>query len=240
MGRIEDQQALRELYAAPAARALAKAIPELDAHCIRFIGLSPFCVIGSASATGKPDLSPRGGAPGFAKVEDSAILLPDRPGNNRLDMLSKLAANPRIALLFMVPGMDETLRVFGNAEIVSGDDFGTDFVTNNRAPQTVLKITVDQVFFQCGKALMRAQLWSEESKCDRSAMPTMGEIMRDHIGHTDHVETQDEMVSRYRKQLYSRCERLSLAAQAALGAHGGPRSNRQAESAIDRKSRSTG
>lgn len=202
MGRLKDQAALRQLYPVPSARALAKVIPELDVHCIRFIGLSPFCVIGSASATGEPDLSPRGGKPGFAKVEDrGTILLPDRPGNNRLDTLSKLAANPRIALLFMVPGMDETLRVFGNAEIVSGDDFGADFVTNNRAPQTVLKITVDQAFFQCGKALMRAQLWNEESKRHRSAMPTMGEIMRDHTGHTDHVETQDEMVSRYRKQL---------------------------------------
>ena len=202
MGKIEDQQALRELYPAPAARALAKALTELDAHCIRFIGLSPFCVIGSASPTGEPDLSPRGGAPGFATVHGSRpSLLPDRPGNNRLDTLSKLAANARIALLFMVPGMDETLRVFGSAEIVSGADFGGDFVTNNRAPQTVLKITVNQAFFQCGKALMRAQLWNEESKCDRSDMPTMGEIMRDHTGHTDHVETQDEMLTRYRKQL---------------------------------------
>ena len=97
--------------------------------------------------------------------------------------------------------MDETLRVFGNAEIVSGADFGSVFVTNNKGPQTVLKIAVNQAFFQCGKALMRAQLWNQESKRDRSAMPTMREIMRDHTGHTDHLETQDEMVSRYRKQL---------------------------------------
>ncbi len=202
MAKIASAGVLREFYPVPGARALAKAIAELDAHCIRFIALSPFCVIGSASAAGEPDLSPRGGAPGFAAVRDGrTILIPDRPGNNRLDTLSKLAANPRTALLFLVPGMDETLRVFGNAEIVAGADFGGDFVTNNRAPQTVLKITVKQAFFQCGKALMRAQLWNAESKRDRSAMPTMGEIMRDQTGHTDHVETQDEMLNRYRKQL---------------------------------------
>jgi len=143
MGKIEDPKALRDLYPAPGARALAKEVRELDAHCTRFIALSPFCVMGSATNAGDPDLSPRGGAPGFAKVRDSrTILMADRPGNNRLDSLSKLAANPRIALLFLVPGLDETLRVFGTAEIVAGADFGNDLISNGRAPQTVLKIAV--------------------------------------------------------------------------------------------------
>ncbi len=202
MGKIEDQKALRELYPAPSARALAKEVKELDAHCTRFIALSPFCVMGSATREGDPDLSPRGGAPGFAKVQDSrTIVIADRPGNNRLDSLSKLAANPRIALLFLVPGLDETLRVFGAAEIVAGADFGDDLIGNGRAPQTVLKITVQRAFFQCGKALMRAQLWGGEAKHDRGGLPTMGEIMSDQTGLPGPVETQDEMLERYRRQL---------------------------------------
>jgi uncharacterized protein len=201
MGKIEDPKALRNLYPAPGARALAKEIKELDAHCARFIAMSPFCVMGSASSAGDPDLSPRGGAPGFAKVRDSrTIAIADRPGNNRLDSLSKLAANPRIALLFLVPGLDETLRVFGTAEILAAADFGDELTSNGRAPQTVLKITVERAFFQCGKALMRAQLWGGISKRDRGGLPSMSEIMRDQTGMGP-VETQDEVLERYRKQL---------------------------------------
>jgi len=201
MGTIENPEGLRELYAAPSARALAKEVKELDAHCARFIALSPFCVMGSATNAGNPDLSPRGGAPGFATVQDSrTILIPDRPGNNRLDSLDKLVANPRIALLFLVPGVDETLRVFGKAEIVAGADFNGEFVTNGREPKTVLKIAVERAFFQCGKALMRAQLW-KPAGTDRAGLPTLGEMIKDQTGHADRTETQEEMTLRYRKEL---------------------------------------
>jgi len=202
MGTIENPQALRELYAAPGARALAKEVKELDAHCARFIALSPFCVMGSATSAGEPDLSPRGGAPGFATVRDSrTILIPDRPGNNRLDSLGKLAANPRIALLFLIPGVDETLRVFGKAEIVAGADFAGDFATNGKPPKTVLKIAVERAFFQCGKALMRAQLWNAAPRSDRAGLPTLGEMIKDQTGLADRTESQEEMTLRYRKEL---------------------------------------
>jgi uncharacterized protein len=202
MGKITNPQALRELYAAPGARALAKEVKELDAHCARFIALSPFCVLSSVIADGGPDLSPRGGAPGFVMVRDSrTLVIPDRPGNNRLDSLRNLAADPRIGLLFLVPGLDETLRVYGRAEIVAGAEIGEELVSNDRAPKTALKISVERAFFQCGKALMRAQLWNAESRRDRSAMPPLGEVIRDQTGLSERVETQQEMVTRYRKEL---------------------------------------
>jgi PPOX class probable FMN-dependent enzyme len=204
MGKIDGSKKLTELYPAPKARALAKEVSEIDRHCARFIELSPFCILGSASPGAHPDLSPRGGAPGFAKVIDShTILIPDRPGNNRLDSLRQLADNPTIALLFLVPGVDETLRVYGRVEILHGEEFGDQFVSNDKRPTTVLKINVNKAFFQCAKALMRAQLWSEASKVDRSRLPSLAEIVNDQVKRPELAiaETQEEMLRRYGREM---------------------------------------
>jgi predicted pyridoxine 5'-phosphate oxidase superfamily flavin-nucleotide-binding protein len=113
MRRMEEPGDLRTIYALPKDRALGKVRRSLDQHCARFVSLSPFCILGSVDARGRPDLSPRGGPPGFAKVlSPEGLLIPDRPGNNRLDGLSNLIGNPLVALLFLVPGIDETLRVY--------------------------------------------------------------------------------------------------------------------------------
>jgi PPOX class probable FMN-dependent enzyme len=201
MTAIDDPADLRALYAHPKERSLRKVLSRLDQHCIHFISLSPFCVLGTASSEGIPDLSPRGGAPGFVQVLDErTLVLPDRPGNNRLDSLSNLAANPAISLLFLVPGVDETLRVHGTVEIVPTETF--DVVEGDRKPgATVLQITVRQAFFHCAKALMRSHLWSDEAKIDRETFPTLGQILKDQLQDDGPVESHAEMVRRYSSEL---------------------------------------
>lgn len=200
MDTIEDARALRDRYPEPKPRALRKVVRRLDTHCARFIALSPFCVLASASPDAQPDLSPRGGAPGFVRVlDDHTLLLPDRPSNNRLDSLSKLAATPDLALLFFVPGVDETLRVYGRAALLPTGSFEDEAI--GLPSPSALRIDVDRAFFHCGKALMRARLWRDEARVDRSVLPSLGEILKDQIGDTGTPETQGEMLLRYAEEL---------------------------------------
>jgi PPOX class probable FMN-dependent enzyme len=172
-------------------------VPRLDAHCARFIALSPFCVLSSVDSGAFPDLSPRGGEPGFVRMlDDRTLLLPDRPGNNRLDSLSNLADHPAVALLFFVPGVDELLRVYGTATILPAGSF-LDERDTGRPSATALKISVERAFFHCAKALMRAHLWSEEAKVDRACLPTLGEMLKDQTGEEAPAESQEEMILRY-------------------------------------------
>lgn len=200
MDTIEDPGSLRALYPAPGTRAVRKVIARLDAHCARFIALSPFCVISSVSPDGWPDLSPRGGAPGFVRVLDErTLVLPDRPGNNRLDSLSNVAATASVALLFLVPGVDETLRVHGSAAILPAGAFVD---AHARRPSlTVLRIHVERAFFHCAKALMRARLWSDDARIDRDTFPTLGQILNDQLGDNAPPETQEQMLRRYAESL---------------------------------------
>jgi PPOX class probable FMN-dependent enzyme len=204
MTAIDDQTALRARYPAALERSLRKQIDRIDRHCRRFIELSPFFVIASAGPDGTADASPRGGPPGFVLVEDEHTLLaPDWPGNNRLDSLANLVANPGVGLLFMIPGVDETLRVNGTVTISDDAALRERFATDGRgAPRAVLVISVADAYLHCAKALMRSRLWDPDARVPRDALPTMGEMMRDHIGSTDEPESQEEMVERYRTILY--------------------------------------
>jgi uncharacterized protein len=158
-----------------------KVIDHLDRHCAAFIGLAPFATLSTASADGWPDVSPRGGDAGFVKVLDEhRLALPDRPGNNRVDSLRNVVSNPRVALLFLVPGIEETLRVYGTAEVVGPEDLGVDLTEFGRAPRTVLVVTVARAYFQCAKSVMRSGLWDPERKVERSAFAPMREVFGDH------------------------------------------------------------
>ena len=149
MKRMEEPRDLRNIYALPKDRALGKVRRALDRYCARFVTLSPFCILGSVDRRGRPDLSPRGGPPGFAKVlSPESLLIPDRPGNNRLDSLTNLIGNPSVALLFLVPGFDETLRVYGTAEMLAGPEICKELTLNECEPKVVLKIKVERVYFQ--------------------------------------------------------------------------------------------
>ena len=199
---ITTLAALRTLYAAPKERAVKKQLTALDKHCRRFIALSPYVVLATAGADGKQDASPRGGAPGFAQVLDEhTLLLADSPGNNRLDTLENIVATGRIGLLFMVPGVDETLRVNGAAVLSRVPDDIARCTTERRAPVLVVRVTVDEAYLQCAKALMRSALWDPASRVERSVMPTAGEMLVDHTGVHTAPETVEDMRRRYEPDL---------------------------------------
>jgi len=168
-------------YRPASKRVLDKVIHHLDEHCAEFIRLSPFATLATASADGWPDVSPRGGDPGFVRVLDGTHLaMPDRPGNNRVDSLRNVAANPRAALMFFVPGIDETLRVYGTTGLVPADALGLDFTEFGRAPLSVLVLQVERAYFQCSKAVMRSGLWDPARRVERSVFPPFSQVLRDH------------------------------------------------------------
>ena len=203
---ITTLETLRELYGPARERALKKEIPALDAHATRFVGLSPFVVLASSDADGHMDASPRGGEPGFVKVADAhTLLLPDAPGNNRLDTLENIIATGRLGLLFMVPGFDETLRVNGRA-VLSTDPADLALCADaRRAPVVVIRVTVESVYLHCAKAFMRSQLWDASRQIDRAQMPNMTEMLRDQIrafkGEEIEAETHAQLMDRYRQTL---------------------------------------
>lgn len=200
---IETAAQLRALYAEPGERALRKQLARLDVHCQRFIALAPFCVVASGGgAQALLDASPRGGAPGFVKAPDAhTLLLPDAGGNNRLDTLGNLLNDPRIALLFMIPGVDETLRVNGTARLRDEHAFTGLFGTERHHPKVVVQVQVAEAYLHCSKAFMRSRLWQPDSRIDRAALPTMGRMIHDQMGAATEPETQEAMLARYRAQL---------------------------------------
>ncbi|HEX5819403.1 MAG TPA: pyridoxamine 5'-phosphate oxidase family protein [Gemmatimonadales bacterium] len=195
---------LRALYPAPNERAVRKQLDHLDVHCRRFIELSPLVVMASVAAgdDGPLDASPRGGAPGFVKALDAfTLLLPDAPGNNRLDSLSNIAATERVGLLFLIPGIDETLRVNGAARVSDDDALLAHFAADRHPPRVVVHVTVQQAYLHCAKAFMRSRLWSAAAQVERSTLPTIGKMINDQLGLTTPAETHEAMLARYAKDL---------------------------------------
>jgi PPOX class probable FMN-dependent enzyme len=168
-------------YRAPSQLVQDKEIDHVDRHCRSFIELSPFAVLSTADADGWPEVSPRGGDPGFVKVLDEhRLVLPDRQGNNRVDSLRTVTANPKVALLFFVPGIEETLKVFGTTELLAADALDVDLTEFGREPRSVLLIEVRRAYFQCAKAVMRSGLWDPSRQVPRSVWPPFGEVLKDH------------------------------------------------------------
>lgn len=200
--QINSLEALRTLYGSARERSVKKELPRLDAHCIRFIALAPLVVVASASGGMALDASPRGGEPGFVKVPDpGTLLIPDAPGNNRLDTLENILQSAQVGLLFLLPGVDETLRVNGRA-ILSTDAEDLHLCTDaRRAPKLVIRVHVQAAYLHCGKALMRSALWDASRHVERSVMPSMGEMMKDQIGGELPAETQQQMLLRYAQDL---------------------------------------
>jgi PPOX class probable FMN-dependent enzyme len=195
---ITSLEHLRALYGAARERSVKKELPRLDVHCTRFIGLSPLVVVSSSGAGGMLDASPRGGAAGFVKVLDAhTLLIPDAPGNNRLDTLENITHSGQIGLLFLVPGMDETLRVNGTATLSTDAPDIAACLEANRTPKLVIRVTVQAAYLHCAKALMRSALWDATRHVDRGVMPSMGEMLRDQIGGDIPAETQEQMLARY-------------------------------------------
>ena len=201
---IETVEELRSSYGEPSERAARKSLDRLDRHCRRFIGLSPFVVLASSGADGRADCSPRGDAVGFVAVlDDRTVLLPDRRGNNRADSLSNVIENPYVGLLFMIPGVDETLRLNGRAALTTDPALLDPLAVNGRVPRSGLVVEVEEVFLQCTKALVRAKLWADESRVDRkAALPSFGQMLADHVGLPDGEAVDREIRTKIRETLY--------------------------------------
>ncbi len=200
---ITSRTELRTAYREPNERAQQKVLDHLDKHCRDFIALSPLCIISSLGADGLQDTSPRGDPPGFVVTPDNkTLLIPDRPGNNQVDSLQNLIANPQVGLLFMVPGMNETLRVSGSAEIVTDERVLEPLSARNRPPLSVLKVTVAEAFLHCGRSLIRSRLWDPEAQIDRSSFPTYGQVLADQIRGADAGEIDASEDEANRQRLY--------------------------------------
>ncbi len=200
---VTNHSELRTVYREPKPRAAQKVLDHLDSHCRRFIEMSPFCVLSSTGSDGRADASPRGDPPGFVKVlDDRTLLIPDRPGNNQVDTLQNILKHPVVGLLFFVPGMNETLRVCGSAEIVTDDELLESQSVGGRAPISGLKITVKDAFLHCGRALIRSRLWDPEVQIDRSSYPTYGQVLAEQIAGADAEAIDRDEHNANREKLY--------------------------------------
>jgi len=177
--------ALVASYAAPSKPAALKDIGRIDVHMGRFIALSPLCLVATADASGKQDVTPRGDPPGSFKVLDEhTIALADRPGNRRLDTLKNLLENPEIALIFLIPGITETVRVAGTARLSVDPELLASMAVQGKEPKCAIVISVRQAYLHCAKALLRSKLWQPDYVQSRSALPSIIDMLGDQIGFT--------------------------------------------------------
>ena len=203
MDGIHDQAGLRGLYGEVGAVAAKKLMTRLDTHCRHFIALSPFLVLATADAAGRSDASPRGDAPGFVHVlDDTTLLLPDRPGNNLVDSYGNIVARPGVGLLFLVPGINETLRVNGRATVTTDHTLLGDCIAQGKQPKAGLLITVEEVFFHCAKALIRSKLWDASQHVPRASFPPLGKIIADQTKAVDAADADLRIEDSYRTRLY--------------------------------------
>lgn len=198
---ITSEARLRAIYGNPGPRAAAKQIDRLDRHCRAFIAASPFLVVATSDGT-RLDVSPKGDRPGFVVVEDHRhLLVPDWPGNSRIDGLRNILAHPHVGLIFMIPAVRETLRVNGRATIHDDPELLELCANQGRLPLTVLRVAVEEAFLHCAKAFLRARLWQPESWPAERPVPPMGEMIRDHAGLDTPTESEAETTARHARAL---------------------------------------
>lgn len=203
MSTISKLDDLLPLYGEVSERAQLKELNRLDAHCRHFISLSPFLVIGTAAKDGPADCSPKGDAPGFVAVlDDNTIAIPDRIGNNRIDSLRNIVENPAVGIIFFLPGVNETLRINGNARISTDPDLLASLAAKGKDPVVAIVVDVAQAYMHCAKALIRSKLWAPETQIARADFPSLGKIIADQIGGRDVNEVEKQIEHGYKTRLY--------------------------------------
>jgi PPOX class probable FMN-dependent enzyme len=193
---ITDLETLQKIYGFPAGGSVAKETDRITSQYRALIEASPFCALASVGANGA-DCSPRGDPAGFVRVQDDhTVLVPDRRGNNRIDTLRNILHDPRVALLFLIPGCNETIRVMGRAAISVDPALTQQFLMEGKAPRSVIVVSVEQVFYQCAKAIVRSKLWDASRHVDRKSLPTPGSILAEltqgKLGGPEHDRTAPE------------------------------------------------
>lgn len=200
---ITSAQALGQTYGAPSLLAANKELDHVDAHASAFISRSSFLVLATSDAEGWPDASPRGDAPGFVAVDGpNRLFLPDRPGNNRADSFKNVIANPKVGLLFFVPGHPHALRVNGTARLLTEPGLCARFAVQGRPAVAVLEVLARQVFFHCGKALIRSHLWQPEQWPVRDGLASLGQALADQLGTIDAPTAEALVADSIAKRLY--------------------------------------
>jgi len=182
MGIIDSHKALREVIGEAAELTQQKVIDRIDEHARTLIAHSPFVLLATSAPDGSCDVSPRGGPAGSVLVlDEKTLVLADRPGNKLIDSFRNIVDNPHAGLLFLVPGMNETLRVNGRAQLVSDAPFFDSLVVQGKRPRLAVVVEVEELYMHCAKAFLRSSLWKPETWPDRSTLPSMGTIMRDQM-----------------------------------------------------------
>ena len=200
---IRDSEALRAQLGEPSDLVRRKKLRRLDPHCRRFIALSPFLVLSTADAEGACDASPRGDAPGFVSVlDDGRLLIPERRGNKLADSLLNILENPRVGLLFLIPGVDETLRVNGHAGLIREAALLAPLAVQGKVPELAILVEVEEAYLHCGKALIRSRLWDPASRIERDRLPSLGRMIADQVSGYDSEETEAYVQESYRERLY--------------------------------------
>ena len=181
-GSVDAIEEIRASHEPPSRNAVLKEIAALDDNCRAFIAHSPFLVLATAAADGRCDAAPKGGPPGFVRVlDDERLLIPEAPGNRRFDSLANLLENPRVGLLFCIPGLEETLRVNGDAWLTRDPELLARVELGGKTPKLAIGVRVEQAYLHCGKAFRRSGLWRPDEWPDRSDMPSYAQMLRDHV-----------------------------------------------------------
>lgn len=205
---ITDHAALRGMFEAQTALAAQKCQTMLDRHAQAFIRRSPFLCIGTQDLNGRADVSPRGDAPGFVQILDAQHLaIPDRPGNNRLDSLGNILANPSVGILFVIPGFDDTLRVNGQATLSTDPALLASMVVNHKAPRLAIVVKVSEAFLHCAKAFRRSHLWDPAYRQDRKTLPSLSHMILDQTTGApsddgEMTRIDEELEEEYKRSLY--------------------------------------
>ncbi len=205
---VRDEAGLRGLYQPTHEIAAKKQLASLDRHARDFIARSPFLCLGTQTLDGRADVSPRGDPAGFVSVlDDRTLAIPDRPGNNRLDSLANIVANPSVGLIFLIPGFDETLRVNGRAVLSTDPKLLETMSVHDRVPVLAIVVRVEEVFLHCAKALRRSRLWDASQHRDRGEMPSLMKMMMDQTtgapSDKDEMRKLDERLEEgYRRSMY--------------------------------------
>jgi len=200
---VTTPEDLRAHFGKVSSLAEKKVLHHLDRFCRDFIALSPFLVMATSDGKGNADATPRGDGPGFVAVlDDKTLLIPDRRGNNRVDSFSNVLESPGVGLIFFVPGINETLRVNGKAEITQNAGLLTPLTVRGVTPTIGLKVHVDEAYFHCGKALIRAQLWSPQAQIERKSFPSLGRIIAEQTAAIEAEAAEQALEEAYRTRLY--------------------------------------
>ena len=207
-GKSQQSADLRAIYPPAAGLAKVKTLARLDKHARTFIANSPFLCIGTANADGDADVSPRGDPAGFVQVlDDRTLLIPDRPGNNRLDTMENIVANAKVGIIFFIPGLEDTLRVNGRARIIDDQTVLAPSAVNRKVPKTGIEVSVDEVFFHCAKALRRSSLWDSSKHKDRKDFPSIVKVILDQTCEVEPpaaevAAAEVELEADYKKSMY--------------------------------------